>query len=315
MFHTIVVPLDESERAERALPVAARIARASSASLLLVRVVTISNDFPLQARGIALEPYEVVETEYDRADAYLKQMARSDELSGIQVQTIVGSHDPAEAILSISQEHQADLIVLSSHGARGATRWKHGSVAQKIVRHSPFPVLLLRSDTDGSSSFTAEGHGPLRILVPLDGSPMAEEALEPAIFLSRVFSSPAQAMLHLACVVPLSDPEMLDSTERNHVIRAAQAYLWTVERHMHWQEQCGAKISVTNSVMISPDIAQALIECAEPEKGSEAQGYGLIAMTTHGRGGLARWIMGSITERVLNATRLPMLIVHPHQQD
>jgi nucleotide-binding universal stress UspA family protein len=57
-----------------------------------------------------------------------------------------------------------------------------------------------------------------------------------------------------------------------------------------------------------------LIERAEPEKGGDEQGYDLIAMTTHGRGGLARWIMGSITERVLNTTRLPMLIVHPHQR-
>jgi nucleotide-binding universal stress UspA family protein len=314
MFHTIVVPLDESERAERALPIAARIARASSASMLLVRIVTIPNDFSLQAHGIALEPYEVVETEYDRADAYLKQIACSDELSGIQVRTIVGSHDPAEAILAISQEHQADLIVLSSHGARGATRWRHGSVALRIARHSPFPVLLLHSDIDGSSGLTAPGHGPLRVLVPLDGSPMAEEALEPAIFLSRVFSSPAQGILHLACVIPLSDPEMLAETERKHAIREVQAYLWTVERHIHWQEEGGAKISVTDSITISPDVAQALIERAEPEKGGDEQGYDLIAMTTHGRGGLARWIMGSITERVLNTTRLPMLIVHPHQR-
>lgn len=315
MFHTIVVPLDESEEAECALPVAARIARASGGSILLVRVLTLSHDVPVQVQGITLEPYEILETEYDRADTYLKQIARSEELDGIQVHTVVLTHEPAQAILSISQAHQADLIVLASHGSGGAKHWKPGSVAWKIVRHSPLPVLLLHADAQRASRFTAEGHGSLRVLVPLDGSTLAEEALPPAMFLSRVFSAPAQGMLHLACVLPLSEPELLAFTERDSAIREAQAYLSTVEQRVRQNEPYGATLSVTHSITISLDIAQALVERAESEKSSQEHGYDLIVMTTHGRGSFARWLMGSITERVLHATRLPMLIVHPHHED
>jgi len=118
------------------------------------------------------------------------------------------------------------------------------------------------------------------------------------------------------CVLSLSEPEVLAFTERNHAVHEAQAYLTTLKERL-LQEEKNATLSIHGSIIINTDIAHALVELAESGKGSEnASRYDLIALSTHGRTGLMRWVMGSVTERVLSTTSLPLFITRPvHQHE
>jgi nucleotide-binding universal stress UspA family protein len=133
-----------------------------------------------------------------------------------------------------------------------------------------------------------------------------------------------QGELHLAHVLSLSDRAKDSQNEsiveiREQLLAAAKAYLGTVERRLREGDLADVTVSITSSVAIEKDVAGTLIAMAENGKQMEdvetLPACDLISMATHGRGGLKRWILGSVTERVLGATRLPLLIVRPQQVD
>ncbi len=322
MFERILVPLDGSERAERALPVAAQLAHVSGGSVILLRV----------AAGTALAIWamretpelikETIESAKARAADYLARVAASPELAGLTVQTQVQSGVPAQCILSAAQEHLADLIILGSHGETGFKRWLLGSVAQQVTRHSPVPVLVLHERGSVPTHLSSEDQQPIRILVALDGSSLAEVALMPAAYLSAALSAPARGALHLALVVPL--PELAISSQRgdlpamrDEAKRQAMAYLEAVMHRLDQGELASLDLQITASVAIQPDVAETLISMAETGahlEGSEpAGGSYVLALATHGRSGVNRWMMGSVAERILGATILPLLIIRPQK--
>jgi nucleotide-binding universal stress UspA family protein len=321
MFQRILVPLDGSARAERALPVAARLVRASGGSIVLLRVITSPIDFAWYAMESPISMQEGIEADIARATDYLASVAGSPELAGIEIKTEVLPGAPALSIFPVVRAFQADLIVMCSHGYTGRTRWILGSVSQKVVRHSPVPVLVLREDGSVPVNLHPDGIRPVRVLVPLDGSPFAEAALVPAAHLSAALSAPAQGALHLAQVLRL--PTLYEYGQNDQLaemkqgIREAQAYLSTVERKLREDDLAKLNLSVTSSVSVDPDVAGILIGIAEiGEDMQEVEEYppcDLIAMATHGRGGLQRWMLGSVTERVLDSTKLPLLIVRPNE--
>lgn len=314
MFGRIVVPLDESQLAEQALPVAAHIARMSGGSILLVHIVQPMKDYSYYPGSTPLLASEIVTSDYERAETYLKEMARSKVVQGIHVTTEVMSHDVAHGILEVSQKNEADVIVLSSHGYTGVKRWIMGSVAQKIVHHSPVPVLVLRPE---ASRLPKDQQQPIRVLVPLDGSALAEEILNPAALLSTILSSPSQGELHLACVLPLSEAETIAYRERERVLQHARDYLKSIEQRLKGEPYHFTDLSITTSVTISEEVAHTLVELAEgkyaTKQVSDIPACQMIAMATHGRSGVARWAMGSVTDRVLAITNLPTLIMKPHR--
>lgn len=144
MFERILIPLDGSSLAEQALPVAACLARASGGTLILLRVAII----PIVERPDLTPRQEYSKQAIDEGIGkemeYLQQIAERDDLAGIALETqgIFGAIAPT--ILSTAQSSHVDLIVMSSHGYTGFKRWSLGSVAQKVVQHSPVPVLVLR---------------------------------------------------------------------------------------------------------------------------------------------------------------------------
>jgi nucleotide-binding universal stress UspA family protein len=257
-----------------------------------------------------------------RAIDYLTRLANSDELAGVATAVEVTDSIPAQMILSAARLQQVDAIIMCRHGDAGFRRWALGSVTQKVARHSPVPVFILPEGTDLTTSFPPEGTRPVQVLVGLDGSSLAEAALAPAIHLSVALSAPMQGALHLAHVLPLSaledegqDVYATAATER--ALSGAKAYLQSVEQQL--REDVGARfdLSITSSVTVAMDVAEALIRMAEKgddtEGGKPVKGYDVIAMATHGREGSQLWVMGSITERVLGTTKLPLLIVRPQE--
>ena len=199
MFTRILVPLDGSAPAAEALPVAARIARASRGSIHLLTVVSSPIDY---GGGYDLDPLlseQQIETETTVATDYLRTIVALPILDGIQVTTEVAPGLPAQYILAAARSGEVDLTVLSSHGRMGFTRWVLGSVAHTLAHESTVPTLILHENETASLLAHPDAARPLRVLVPLDGSPLAETALEPAAHL--VASLAAQSELHLTQVV------------------------------------------------------------------------------------------------------------------
>ena len=181
MFQRIIVPLDGSERARQALPVAARIASESDGSLCLLRVQIPPVHLNWQMETEWMHP-ESREVERREMASELVRLASSEELEGREVVTEVVEGLPVQTILEQARIYAADLIVLCSHGRSGITRWALGSVAQKVVRHSTIPVLVLRAGYP--IAFPSPEERAVRVMVALDGSPLAESALLPAERLS-----------------------------------------------------------------------------------------------------------------------------------
>jgi len=149
---------------------------------------------------------------------------------------------------------------------------------------------------------------PLRILIPLDGSELAEAALGPAQLVGEAITAPQGYELRLTRVIPFSNTPGADA-RRDRARADAESYLHALA------ERFSAAASVTTSVILDADPADALARMTRPGEqvtgAPDADGYDLIAMATHGRTGFARMAVGSVTERVLSATVAPALIIRP----
>jgi nucleotide-binding universal stress UspA family protein len=319
MFQRILVPLDGSARAEQALPVAARLVHASSGTIVLLRVVNFPNQF---VSYVALEPMAmqaVIDTQLEEAKNYLENLARSNDLINVHAETEVMVGQPAIHILSVVDTRNIDLVVMCSHGYTGMTRWVLGSVAEKVAHHSPVPVLLLREEKPLLAGLHRNGGSTLRALIPLDGSVLALTAIAPAAQLVAAVSAPGGGALHLTQVVVMPGRGEISHTEREAILQQAKQHLSATVEEMRAgliaAPGIDHRLSVTWSVTIGDDIATGIARMAE--NGEDVEGAGvfegcdIIAMATHGYSGLQRWAVGSITERVLHATRLPLLIVRP----
>ena len=313
MYKRILVPLDGSARAERAIPVAARIARALGGSVILLRVATAPID---TGKYSSTSGYveETADTDLTGATSYLENIAGSDELAGIktEVKTLIGAVAPT--ILSASQSLHANLIVMCSHGYTGFKRWALGSVADKVTRHSSIPVFILR---EGGPLPTTAEHQPVRALVAVDGSSLSEAVVEPAAYLAAALSEATsqQGALHLLRVIDLpasggkfkSDAH-IDTGLKEQVKHEDEAYLATlVHRLSEDGDLAHLDLSITSSIEADPDIAEAIVKKSEQDK------CDFIAIATHGRGGVQKWALGSVAGRVLHATTLPLLIMRPKE--
>lgn len=321
MFTRMLVPLDGSERAERALPVAVRLAQALDGTLILLRVVQP----PLQM-ATPLAPPLRVETEIlaehiEAANTYLARVAQELDQASLKYEKTALAGYPAEMTLEAVHSSRADVIVLCSHGRTGLLRWALGSVAQRVVHQASVPVLVLPAQ---GATLAEDAQRPLRVMVPLDGSWLAEAALGPAATLVSALAQQGQGTVHLVQVVRHLAPSTGSEKDapalpgaRGAGYLEAQDYLSRTAEHLNTGPLASLQVQVTWSVVVDKDVAGALVDLAQG--GKTAQGaahaghFDVIAMATHGRGGLHRWVMGSNTERVLSAARLPLLVIRPKE--
>jgi nucleotide-binding universal stress UspA family protein len=313
MFKRILVPLDGSSRAESALPVAARIAHAYGGSITLLRVV----ETPVEFSPYMVSPNyekEAIDADIARVTEYLEKAALAEELAGIEIEIKAVFGGVVSTIISAAQVYHADLIVMCSHGYTGFKHWMLGSVADKITRNAPVPVLILR---EGAGLPAISSGQAVRALVALDGSPLSEAVFEPVAYLiaGLAHATTQKGELRLLRVedLPFSSGKLksqthIDSETRDQSARAAKDYLDSLTARLAVGGLRDLNISVTTSVESDPDVAEAIIKEAENVEGGPLD---LIAMTTHGRGGMQHFVIGSITERVLHHSKLPLLIVRP----
>ncbi|MBE7473662.1 MAG: universal stress protein [Anaerolineae bacterium] len=146
MIKKILVSLDGSQLAEKALPYAQLLAQKFEAELVLVRVLHLSSDFVGGIPGIGIVREQVIRERVE-AKSYLDRVLlqlRSMRLSAHAI--IMDVHPTAEAIVDLAAEEAVDLIVISTHGRSGLSRWIYGSVASKVLQYAPCPVFLVRAN-------------------------------------------------------------------------------------------------------------------------------------------------------------------------
>ncbi len=322
MLKRILVPLDGSLLAESALAVAARIAPASDGTIVFLRVIGVPTTYTPYIYGsdMAQNPQlaqDMLNIEQENAEKYLAEIARLDILAGIQVETTIIPGSAGISILDTAKEEKVDLIVMSSHGETGFKRLALGSVAQYVSRHSPVPVLVLQGDGPALTSAFPDPTRPLRsitALVALDGSQLAEASLEPAAYVVAALATPARGTLLLSTVANKQADRAKHGSEE-FMRDEAKKYLIGIAERFQGSDIGKLDLNIEWSIEESKDVANALIEAAESgkmiESSHEVTGCDLIAIATHGRGGLKRLMAGSVTEDVLGSTKLPMLIVRP----
>lgn len=310
MFTRILVPLDGSPRAEHALPVAAKIARATNGAVILIQAVSIPSNLDTPFAPTTVTP-ELLDAQEAEAESYLHSIAESAVLAGVPTEITVLTGSAALAILDAIVLRRIDLVVMTSHGRTGLARWALGSVAQHLVRHATVPVIVLREYGTSTLEPHSDPEHVFRLLVPLDGSLPAEAALEPAVALATALSALGLSELHLVLVLLPFEADMEYMPEAL-AMRGAQEYLGHVSARLQAEH---ADLRVTWTVRAQLDIASAILHVAEqhddPEGPTSIGRFDLIAMATHGYSGLKRWMMGSTTERVLQGAKLPVLIVPP----
>lgn len=288
-FKKILVPLDGSPMAERALAPACQIAQATGAELVLLRIVP-----PLVLPTDPLFYEHVSQQGEDEAMAYLRRLHDSQLPADLQVHLVTQSGPVAGLILQYAQEYDCTLIVMSSHGRSGPSRWVYGSVADKVLRGACCHVLIIRAQVE-EAPFTQR-----RLLIPLDGSELAEKALAPALTLALALSlelvllrvvNPAHLAIETQTVKQQSD--YLES----HDLAETEAYLQQVRASL-----AEHPVAVKTEIGKGPT-AETISDYAA------THAVDLIVMSSHGRSGIGRWIYGSVTEKVLRGANCATLVV------
>lgn len=320
MLKRTLVPLDGSPLAEKALRVAARIARVTNGTIVLLRVIGVPTTYTPYVYGadMAQDPQiaqDMIDVEQDTAEKYLADIARIDLLAGIQVDSTIIAGSAGVTILDTAKEEVADVIVMSSHGETGFKRFALGSVAQYVSRHSSIPVLVLHGDdSDPSNSSTDSSHS-ITALVALDGSVLAEAVLEPAAYIVAALTGANKGTLLLSTVAN-KQAESVKHVSEEFMREEAKKYLIAIMERLQGSELGKLNLTIGWAIEESKDVANALIEAAENgkvvESSQEFSKCDLIAIATHGRGGFKRLMTGSVTESILGTTKLPMLIVRPN---
>ncbi|GHO80191.1 universal stress protein UspA [Ktedonobacter sp. SOSP1-85] len=318
MFQQILVPLDGSPLAEGALPVTVRLARISGGTITLLQVADVS--YAYLSYGV-MQPaamHAILNSSLANASNYLDALLRRPDLAGVTLKKQVVLGNPATVILSMINTLSADLVVMSSHGYTGVKRWVLGSVAEKVVHHAPVPVLILRDEKPLLAHPNGGGANGVRALIPLDASARSQDVIAPAAALVAALSSPGQGELHLTQMV-MVPKESSEGAKSEALLQNArqnlQATCTCIREGLVANVGPELRFKLTWSVSVERDIAEGIVRVAEDgeraEDGAVIEPCDLIAMTTHGYSGIKKWTMGSIAGRVLQATRLPLLLVRP----
>lgn len=281
----ILIPLDGSELAENALESAAALAQqmTSPVTLVLMRVNTTPSALIDSYASLTM-----LATIVDDGEAlcreYLQHIKHRLSLSGLTIETLVTTGSPATAIHDLVRKQPIDLIIMTSHGRSGIAQTLWGSVAQSIVRTCGVPTLVLRQPT--MTFFAANQDHPFTILVPLDGSVLAEAILPTALLIAK-----SGGTLYLVRIIP--------ATSTLDVMQQAADYLERIQRSVE-AHGVTARFSVQQGE--PAPIIEQMVQQLHPA---------LLAMATHGRIGLDQLLRGSTTQTVLHHLTLPILVVHP----
>ena len=295
----VLVPLDGSPFGERALPFAIEIVRRAGTRLRLLTVhVPPVPDADAGFAGIAPA---VEETVRQAAEDYLAETRERYAAEGLDVSAHVKVGGVDGCIRACAKEHDVGLIAMATHGTGGLRRLWLGSVADRVVRAGDRPVLLVPVHDDDDAP---PARGEIRtIIVPLDGSPLAESALAPATAVGEICA--AEYLLFRGVPPPHVGSPYLAWTKTDPALHErqraeAKAYLDRISADLG---RAGRR--VTEVLSEEADVHDSLVRLADAEEDA------IIVMTTHGRGGVRRLILGSVADKVVRGAKGPVLVVPP----
>ncbi|MGE5303362.1 MAG: universal stress protein [Alphaproteobacteria bacterium] len=288
MYTKILVPLDGSRLAEQILPYACLLAEAFEIPVELLRV----ND------PAAMTPYAPPL----QGDEYLKEIADWAFPVTLRVHRSVEVANPTQAILQYAGTDHGTLIAMATHGLTGIHGWMMGSVAYKVVHATRNPVLLIRPTEEGDPGVAVKLE---TVLTPLDGSGLADRILPHVIALAKKLS--LEVTLVRTYTVPPDNYFVGDGLYLDTLARERDAFKQEIEDYLagKTEEIRAAGLSRVSPIAIHGDPAGEIIDCARNTPNS------LIAMSTHGRSGFGRWLMGSVAEKVVQYSRNPVLVIRP----
>ena len=297
MFGRMLIPLDGSKTAEDVLPYARRLAADARVAVELLGVVEMADIAEDIASNQAAYAGALVREAVRNSTEYLEKLAQT--FHNGKVRCNVQQGRPEDIIIAAASADRATLIAMATHGRSGVTRWLLGSVTEKVLRGTVNPLLVVRA----SGNSKTDGEAALRsVIVPLDGSDVAETILSPVAALARALD--LQVLLIRVYGLPLptyggDDYYVPDYLELKDQIRdEAEGYLNSRANLLRAQG-----VAEVSTVVIEGSAADAIIDLARKTPDN------LVALSPHGRSGLQRWVLGSVTEKVVRHCQDPVLIV------
>ncbi|MFC2010852.1 universal stress protein [Chloroflexota bacterium] len=309
----MLIPLDGSELAEVVFTYAQELAGRLDLDVILLLVVSpaLREFIPMHRAYIQ----QATETIRHQVEEVQKRSGIQPGGKAIKVRGELTEGYPAEEILRYIDEDAADLIIIATHGRSGIKRWTMGNVADKVLRASKVPVLLVRAGVPDETVY--DKWPKISLLVPLDGSEMAESVLPHIETLAKQRGpEPVNVTLLRTCEQPTIpsyySPELsgvpLDwGKYMNQEIvmgkQVANEYLAGVEKRL---KDIG--IIVRSEVLVGK-ADDVIVDYANSNP------FNLIVMATHGRSGLSRLVYGSVAANLIHGVSIPILLIKPEQSD
>jgi nucleotide-binding universal stress UspA family protein len=310
MYESLLVPLDGSTWSEQSLPQALSLARRTGATLQIAHV-------HVPVWGVHGERGGIYDSEVDcavreRDLAYLEGIIRRLEAaSDVSLSSALLDGSIADAISRQAAATHVDLVIMTTHGRGPLVRFWLGSVADALVRQMSIPILFVRPretsvDVTQDSDFQ-------RVLIPLDGSKLAEQVLEPALGIAAAMQAEVALLRVVEPVVPIdqgSDGTRASGLGRSIVQRVHELHEQNLTEAREYLGQLAQGLSarsvpVQTRVVLKERPGSAILEDAS------AYGADLIALATQGRGGLKRLLLGSVADKVLRGSSTSVLVYRP----
>jgi len=296
VFTRLLVPLDGSTTAEQILPYARVFARTLKLPVEILAVVDVAGFLTSVEQARKLD--NLIQDATREGEKYLEGVAK--RFAGSRVKRTVEQGKAADAIIEKAAADKTTLIAMTTHGRSGINRWLLGSVAEKVLRATINPLLLVRASPEGK----ADGEATLKsIVVPLDGSELADNVLPLVtqiakklrleIFLFRAYGNPYSPFIsgggHYAVNVDELLADIRDEARKYLEEKIAQLRKHGVEEISYLLQEGDAADEIVSVANNTPE--------------------SMIAMCSHGRSGAKRWVMGSVAETVVRHSNSPVLVL------
>jgi nucleotide-binding universal stress UspA family protein len=291
MLRKILVPLDGSEIGELALVYAKELASAIDLEVQVVCATEHRDEQTLSTCSLYLDKV---------AEQLRTQIHKVNPKS--EVKTIIVEGEPARELVDYTQKEDINLIIMMSHGRSGIMPWTMGSIANKIIQNSQAPVLMVRAAQAVSRQRPARVFK--KILLPLDGSSFGESALDLIITIARALKSEVILLF------------VVETVQYVHTIGGPDHFLYSEQQvekmkrdAMQYLEKIRKQFGVrrVRLMLRTGEPAREIIKLSNEEKIS------IVAMSSHGKTGITRWMMGSTSNKILHAGKTPLLLVRPRQ--
>ena len=292
MFERILIPLDGTEIAEVAIPYVEELASKFGSEVILYH--TYGREYR--------EQKHIYENYLDRLADTVKKNIRKEGDSGFKVTTKIGAGEPADNICHLVDKDRIDLLIMTSVSASGLKISKTlGSVTDHVCRTVPIPVLLVRPQD--VQRIESKKQLINRILIPLDGSDFSKQALPVGVALATRLKVPVTVFQMVQSSYPYVPSDFVSKIDYNK-LGEGEEQMVRGEMAALAQKLTASGLMAVSAVTSGTDAANEIIQTA---KDSDID---LIVMSSHGRSGLGRWLIGSVAEKILRYGETPLLLVN-----